>query len=86
MIALILSYPTIKPNDGFEPPTFALQVRRSTTELIRHFWKWTVSIRLPLACKASDLPIDLHPQIKKNDTDEIRTRDPMGKRISSPAP
>ena len=23
-----------------------------------------VSIRLPLACKASDLPIDLHPHIK----------------------
>tara|TARA_Y100000992_G_scaffold302657_1_gene278063 strand:+ start:2306 stop:2434 length:129 start_codon:yes stop_codon:yes gene_type:complete len=36
MGALPLSYSAIKPDGGFEPPTFALQVRRSTTKLIRH--------------------------------------------------
>ena len=36
-----------KPNGGFEPPTFALQVRRSTTELIRH--KKTTPTRFELA-------------------------------------
>ncbi len=54
----------MQPDGGFEPPTFALQVQRSTAELIgQYVWRWRVSISLPLACKASDLPIDLHPRM-----------------------
>ena len=52
-----------KPDGGFEPPTFALQVRCSTTKLIRLKWRCWALIPVPLACKASDLPIDLHPHL-----------------------
>lgn len=84
MGALPLSYSAIKPDGGFEPPTFALQVRCSTTKLIRHNGDGGLRSRYLPHAKRTIYQLIYIP--KKNDTDEIRTRDPIGKWISSPSP
>ena len=39
------------------------------TKLIGLKWRWQASIPLPFACKANDLPIDLHPHKKRRQQD-----------------